>query len=217
MILVNFKVYTQTFNEGAIKLAKICKEVMEETGVKIIPVVSSLDAHRIINELKINVYIQHIDAITDGPKTGFISGQQAKELGVKGSLINHSEHKLKPGTIKNILTIIPKNFDSVVCLNSLGQAESWARNIKPSMIAYEPSYLIGNKEKSVATDRPDVIKKMVEKFKNVPVLVGAGIKDADDVRISLDLGAKGVLISSAIVTAKDPKVELLKLCQPFKK
>lgn len=211
MIIVNFKIYKESFGDGAIKLAKICKEVMNESKIKIIPAVSALDAARIIKEVGIDVYLQGIDCADSGAKTGMISAVQAKELGIKGSLLNHSEHKLKPGTIKKLLASWPEGFDSVVCLGSIGQAERWARNINPTMIAYEPGYLIGNKEKSVATEKPDVIKKMVEKFPKLPVLVGAGVKSAQDIKVSLKLGARGFLIASAIVTAADPKAELLKL------
>jgi triosephosphate isomerase len=211
MILINFKVYQQSFGEGAIKLAKICKEVMEETGIKVIPVVSALDAVRVMDKVGIDVYLQCIDVTDSGAKTGRISAIQAKELGIKGSLLNHSEHKLPPGTIKNLLTSWPEGFVSIVCLGSIGQASGWAKSIKPTMIAYEPGYLIGNKEKSVATEKPDVIKKMIDNYPDLPVLVGAGVKSEEDIKVSLKLGAKGFLIASAIVTAQDPKAELLKL------
>ncbi|MEI8067593.1 MAG: triose-phosphate isomerase [Candidatus Shapirobacteria bacterium] len=215
MILVNFKIYKESFGKGAIELAKICQEVAKKTGIEIIPVVSALDAYRIKNELKIKVLIQHVDNYADGAKTGFISPFQAKELDLNGSLVNHSEHKLKPGTIKSMLKNWPDKFESILCLNSLNQANGWARSLKPTMVAYEPSELIGSKDKSVASEKPQVIKKMVEKFAPIPVLVGAGVKSVEDIKISLKLGAKGVLIASGIVTAKDPKSELLKLATAF--
>jgi len=40
----------------------------------------------------------------------------------------------------------------------LGQSETWAKNITPDFIAYEPKDLIGSKEKSVASEKPEVIK-----------------------------------------------------------
>lgn len=215
MILVNFKIYKETFGDNAVKLAKICKEVMEETKVEIIPVVSALDAYRISSELKMKVYLQSVDEYFEGAKTGNISPIQAKELGIGGSLLNHSEHKIKSGTIKKILKNWPSDFDSVICIQTLGQTEKWAKNIKPTMIAYEPSYLIGSKDKSVSTEKPEVVKKMVEKFKDIPVLAGAGIKTKEDIKIALKLGAKGILISSAIIKSNDPKKDLLELTEVF--
>jgi len=215
MILVNFKLYKETFGDGALKLAEICKKVSQKTGVKIIPVVSALDAVRIKEKLEMEVYLQAVDEFDEGAKTGFISPVQAESLKIEGSVLNHSEHRVKPGTIKKVLGNWPKNFKSVVCISSLGQTESWAKNIKPDMIAYEPKELIGSKDKSVATEKPEIIKKMVEKYPKVPILVGAGIHSKKDVEVSLKLGAKGVLISSFIVKAKDPEKELTEIASAF--
>ena len=215
MILVNFKLYKETFGDGAIKLAEICQKVAKKTGVKIIPVVTALDAVRIKEKLGMEVYLQAVDEVVDGAKTGFISPFQAGELKIEGTLLNHSEHRMKPGSIKKMLKNWPKDFKSVVCISTLGQADGWAKNIKPDIIAYEPKELIGSKDKSVATEKPEIIKKMVEKYPKVPILVGAGIHSKEDVVISLKLGAKGVLISSFIVKAKDPEKELMEIASAF--
>ena len=215
MILVNFKLYKETFGDGALKLAEICKRVSQKTGVKIIPVVSALDAARIKEKLEMDVYLQTVDEFDEGAKTGFISPVQAESLKIDGSILNHSEHRIKPGAIKKILKNWPKNFKSVVCISSLGQAEGWAKNIRPDMIAYEPKELIGSKDKSVATEKPEIIKKIVEKYPKVPILVGAGIHSKKDVEVSLKLGAKGVFISSFIVKAKDPEKELMEIASAF--
>lgn len=122
MILVNFKIYKETFGDGAIKLAEICKKVTESTGVKIIPIVSALDADRIMKATGLEVWLQHVDSEDEGVKNGFISRTQAKIMGVGGSLLNHSEHKLKPGTVKKMLKSWPDNFKSTVCLQTWGQA-----------------------------------------------------------------------------------------------
>jgi len=216
MILVNFKLYKEIFGDGAIKLAEICQKVAKKTGVKIIPVVTALDAVRIKEKLGIDeVYLQSVDEVVDGAKTGFISPFQADKLEIKGTLINHSEHRVKPGSIKKMLKNWPKNFKSVVCISTLGQAEGWAKNIKPDIIAYEPKELIGSKDKSVATEKPEMIKKIVEKYPKIPVLVGAGIHSKEDVKVSLKLGARGILISSFIVKSKDPEKELLEIASAF--
>lgn len=215
MILVNFKLYKETFGNKALELAKVCKEVMEKTKIEIIPVVSSLDAYRISKELEMKVYLQNIDEYFEGAKTGYISPLQAKELGVAGSLLNHSEHKIKAGIIKKILKNCPKDFDLVICLQTKGQAERWAKNIKPTMIAYEPSYLIGSKDKSVSTEKPEIIEDMVKKFKSIPILAGAGVKDKNDVKIALKMGAKGILVASSVIKSTNPKESLLELTEGF--
>jgi len=217
MILINFKIYQETFGEKAIELAKICKKVMQETGVKIIPVVSALDLYRIKKEVGLEeILIQSTDGAIEGAKTGYISVEQAKYAGATGSIINHSEHRLKPGTIKKMLLTNPTDFYSVVCIQTWGQVNSWAKSIKASMIAYEPSELIGNREKSVSSERPEMIKKIVDFYKNIPVLVGAGIHSKDDIKTSLQLGAKGFLLATDVVKASDPEQELTELAKAFK-
>jgi triosephosphate isomerase len=217
MILVNFKIYEETFGNKALDLAKICKKVMEKTKVKIIPVVSTLDALRIIENLGIETWIQNVDGVFEGAASGAISPLQAKSLGIGGTLLNHSEKRSNPGTIKKMLKAWPRNFKVALCLGSLGQAETWAKDLRPDFIAYEPKYLISSKEKSVATEKPEVIKKFVERFPEVPVLVGAGIHSPKDVEVSLKLGAKGILISSYIVKSNDPEKRLEELAEVFKR
>lgn len=215
MIIVNFKNYKETFSEGTLKLAEICKKVALKSGVEIIPAVSSLDAVLIQKELNMKVFLQSVDPIFEGRGSGFVSPLKAEKLRIEGSLLNHSEHKLPPGTIKKMLSVWPKNFKSVVCLSSLGQIKGWARNIKPDFVAYEPRNLIASKEKSVATENPQTIKKIVDFYKKIPVLVGAGIHSVEDVKVSLKMGASGILISSFIVQSKTPEKNLNKLAEVF--
>jgi triosephosphate isomerase len=212
MILINFKVYKETWGEGAIKIAKICKKVMEETGTEIIPVVSALDLVRVKEIMgKNKVYLQNIDGDFDGQYTGKIALKQAQMLGAGGAVINHSENRLKPGTILQLLKIWPKEMDSVVCLQTLGQTERWAKNIKPTYIAYEPSHLIGSSDKSVATEKPEMIKKMVENYKNIKVLAGAGIKSKEDMEVTKKMGGVGAILASGVIKAEDPERVLREL------
>jgi len=215
MILLNFKLYSETFADSAINLATIAKEVMEITGVKIIPVVSALDAVRIKEKLNIDVYLQHVDLYNEGAHTGYISALAAKSLGIKGSLLNHSEHRLKPGTINKILKSWPQDFDSVLCLQSHGQLLRWASKLKPKYFAYEPEEFIGNPHTSVATARPQQVTNFVKSLTPVPVLIGAGIHSSEDVSTSLRLGAVGILVASSVIKSTDPKKTLMALASPF--
>lgn len=215
MIVVNFKIYEETFGDKALGLAKICQKVSKKTQVKIIPAVSALNAISIKNELGMEVWLQNTDEMFEGAKSGAISPLQAKHLGISGTLINHSENRKKPGTIKKMLVNWPDGFKVMLCLGSLGQAESWAKNLKPDFIAYEPKSLIGSKDKSVASEKPEVIKNMVDKYPKIPVFVGAGIHSIKDVEASLKLGAKGILISTYIVKSNNPEKKLEELASCF--
>lgn len=212
IILVNFKVYQETWGEGAIKFTSICQRVMEATTTEIIPVVSALDLVRVKAIMgKHKVYLQSLDGDLEGAHNGAITLKQAQILGANGALINHSEKRLKPGTILQLLKNWPKEMDSVVCLQSWGQVERWAKNIRPTYIAYEPKYLIGNREKSVATEKPEMIKKMVEFYKNIPVLAGAGVRTKEDILVTQKMGGAGVLAAANIIKSDNPEKTLMEL------
>jgi len=215
MILLNFKSYPQTFGEEALKLSAIAKQVMEITGVKIIPVLSALDAVRVKEKLDIDVYLQHVDVYSEGPHTGYVSALAAKSLGIKGALLNHSEHRLKLGTLKQIIKSWPTDFDSVLCLQSYHQLLRWASKLKVKYFAYEPKEFIGNPKTSVASARPDQILNFVKSSNLRPILVGAGIHSREDVATSLKLGANGILVSSSVIKSSDPKKELIALASAF--
>ena len=56
---------------------------------------------------------------------------------------------------------------------------------------------------------------MVDKYSKTPVLVGAGIHSKQDVKIALDLGAKGILVATDVIEADNPKKELAELARGF--
>lgn len=220
MILVNFKTYVEGMGERAVGLAKICEKVAKETEVEIIPVVQTVDLWRVNKAVDIPLFVQHVDLFPPGKHTGWISLEAVIEAGASGTLLNHSEHKMPPGTVKQILRRVSRasrgKFRVVVCAKSLGQAQRLVK-LKPDFLAYEPPELIGAKQKSVATVHPKTIEKVVKigTPRGVPVIVGAGIHSGKDVKIGLRKGAKGVLVSSFVVLAKDQGQALEELAGAF--
>jgi triosephosphate isomerase len=222
MIFVNFKTYKEGTGEKALELAKICEEMAQESGIEIIPVVQAADLFRISQAVKIPVWVQHLDWQPQGQSTGWINLEAVVEAGASGTLLNHSEHQIPPGTIRQVLKKLKnsktqkfKNFRVMICCRTLGQAERLAK-FEPDFLAYEPLELIGSQEKSVASEKPEAIGNLVKMVPDIPVIVGAGIHSQEDVKTSLRMGAKGVLVATDIVLAKDPKKELEDLTQGFK-
>lgn len=214
MILINFKIYQETFGDNAIKLGKIIKDIVDKSGVKIIVTASALDALR-LKDLGLDVWLQNVDEYTDGKHTGFISAKQALSLGIKGSLLNHSEHQIPKGTVLNILKNKPEGFEIMCCVKNVGQIEAWVAKAKPDYILYEPPELIGSTTDSVAS-KPESIKKAVELSGNIPLMVGAGVKSKQDVIVALKMGAKSVGLSSGFVLSTDPKSVLEDIVAGFK-
>lgn len=229
-IFVNFKTYSQGTGEKALELAKICQEV-SAFEVQIIPVVQAVDVFRVKQAVDIPVWMQNIDPQLQGQFTGWTNLEAVIEAGASGTLLNHSEHSIPPGTVKQILGRIrdigpastarldsarlakrgeeigeKRKFETMVCCKTLGQMERLVK-LRSDYIAYEISELIGGKM-SITDYNPKAIKHAVEICGKIPLIIGAGIHKPEDLRKAKDLGSAGVLISSAIVLADSPKQKL---------
>lgn len=216
MIIINFKIYKQSFGENGVNLAKICKKVADETGVRIVAAVPALMATKML-ETGVEVFLQDYDMYTEGKYSGSISPVQALKLGIKGSLLNHSEKPKKKGTIFKTIKAAPDGFETVLCVKSIGQIEKWGYKTGASFVAYEPKYLIASKTKSVSTEQPEAIRRAAVASGKIPLLAGAGVKNKKDVEVALKMGAKGVLVASDVVCATDPEKELQEMAMGFKK
>lgn len=215
MIFVNFKTYEQGTGKEAVKLAKACQVVSKKTSVTIIPVVQAADVFRLTSQ-EFEVWAQHVDDINFGPNTGQILPQTVATAGAKGTLLNHSENKLPVEVIKEIIKRCQAlKLETLVCSDSLEEAKAIVE-ARPNFIAYEPPEFIGSQITSVSSVKPEVIKDFVREIKEVPVLVGAGIHSQKDVKTALKLGARGILVATDVVLAKNPEKELLDLAGGFR-
>ena len=180
MIIINFKKYKT--GKEALKLAKICEKY------KAIVTVQEKDLDLISKAVKTPVYLQYIkDKI---PKKA------------KGTFLNHSEHPISNKIIKRRIKLAKKaGIKTVVCCTNIKRAKEIDK-MKPDYIAIEPKELIGGKI-SISKAKPELISKTVKAVKT-KVLVGAGINTREDVKTALKLGAKGVLVASAVAKAKNP-------------
>ena len=136
-----------------------------------------------------------------------------KENGAAGSLVNHSEHRITLANIERIVTKAKElGFFTCVCSNNL-QTSKAVSALAPIACAMEPPELIGSGVS--VTTKPDLVKETIKAIKEVNSsvlpLVGAGVSTAQDVSEALKLGAKGVLLASGFVKAKDPKEVLFKM------
>ena len=215
MIFVNFKTYEQGTGKEAVKLAKACQVVSKKTSVTIIPVVQAADVFRLTSQ-EFEVWAQHVDDINFGPNTGLVLPQAVVAADAKGTLLNHSENKLPVEVIKEIIKRCQAlKLKTLVCSDSLEEAKAIVKS-RPNFIAYEPPEFIGSQTNSVSSVKPEVIKDFVREIKEVPVLVGAGVHSQEDVKNALKLGAKGILVATDVVLAKNPEKELLDLAGGFR-
>lgn len=214
VIIINFKAYKEGFGLNGLNLAKAVENVSKRVDDYLAICPTFLDLQNFVKELSIDVYAQHVDAINFGSNTGRINAEMLKDVGVKGSLINHSERRLKLSDIDFIVEKF-KDLDltSIVCTNNITTTAA-AAALHPDYVAIEPPELIGSGI-PVSKAEPEIVENSVkaakEVYPEVKVLCGAGISKHEDYVTALDLGAEGVLLASGVVKAKDPKAALEEL------
>ena len=215
-LIINMKTYEESFANNALKLAKVVDDLYEEAlkrNVEIILCPQIIDIKEIL-KTGVKVYSQHIDDEKFGAHTGHIIPEELKRLGVKGTLISHSEDMDNLDEIKSKIEIARNlGLETCVCARDDVIAGQIA-NFEPNYIAVEPKELIGG-DISISTANPDLIKRSLEAVDDCKLLVGAGVKNQEDVKIAIKMGCKGILVASGVVKAKNPKEEILDLLKGF--
>ncbi len=214
IIAVNFKVYPQVMGKGALKLAKICDEVASETGAQIIIAPPMTELSRVAAEVDIPVFAQHADPAKVGSSTGHVPLELVRESGASGVIINHSEHRMGMADIE---FLVKKSkylgLETIVCTNNVPVSAA-AAAFNPNYVAIEPPDLIGG-DISVTTADPSIVSDSVKEVRrissDVAVLCGAGVKNGEDVKKAVELGAEGVLLASGVVKSENPKDVLMNL------
>ncbi len=217
MIVVNFKTYKEATGFKALELAYACKRIEEETKVRIVAVPQLPDLYQCV-ETGVECWVQHVDPIEQGRNTGWVDREAVEEAGAKGTLLSHSEHKLSTEVLSKTVEVVGgHSFVVCVCVGSAEEA-ALITGLRPQVdfVAFEPADLIGSTDRSVSSEKPDEIQKVIQSAGNIPVLVGAGVHSVEDIKVALKIGAKGVLLATDVVKASDPEEELRKLALAFK-
>ncbi len=213
-IVVNFKVYNEAVGDRGLGMAKICDDVARTTGASIVICPPTTDCYRFMKEVKLPVWGQGAEAVEPGSQTGHITLEMLKAAGCVGTLINHSENRLKIADIEYLVAKSRKlGIETCVCTNNTPVSAACGV-LEPDFVAVEPPELIGG-DISVTTANPEVVTSTVNAIRKynpkVKVLTGAGVKNGKDVRKAIELGTDGVLLASGVVKAKDPKAALMDL------
>ncbi len=211
LIVLNFKTYRESTGVEALRLAEICEDISKEYSVQMVVVPQVADIHAISEAVKIPIYSQHVDGVGYGGFTGHVTAASLKAAGASGSLINHSERRLKLADIDASITACRAfGLKSIVCTNNVATTRA-AAALLPDYVAVEPPELIGSGI-PVSKANPDVIRGSVAAVKEIApqvgVLCGAGITHGEDLRAALELGSVGVLLASGIIKAKDQRKAL---------
>lgn len=211
LILTNYKNYPSAIGQNALALSAVHAQVARETGKNFAVAVSALDIREVAREFgaDIGVFAQHVDESGYGSSTGKIVAEEIRALGATGTILNHSESRVEhmESLGKKIESAKSAGLVVVVCAENAEEGARIMESFAPDLVAVEPPELIGG-DISVSTAQPELISDSVRQIGEGNVLVGAGVKNGDDVRIACELGAVGVLLASGVTKADDPEAVL---------
>ncbi|MBS1268802.1 MAG: Triosephosphate isomerase [Nitrosopumilus sp.] len=205
MFIINCKNYEEISGDKIIKFVKTAEKVAKKYKIKI-AIAPPQHLIGVVSNSTIPILAQHVDDSKVGSTTGFMIPELLKKSKVKGSLINHSEHRISSKEIQKIVSKLKElKMISIVCVKDVAEAKKYVK-LNPDYIAIEPPELIGS-GKSVSTERPELISKAVISVNNAKnktkLLCGAGIISGNDVSKASELGSKGILVASGIIKAKN--------------
>jgi triosephosphate isomerase (TIM) len=208
LLVVNFKTYLEATGKKSLELAKAAERVSLEKGVQIAVAPQFTDIKQVSESTELLVFTQHIDPVRPGAYTGHILAEAAKSAGASGTLLNHSERRIKISEIEESIGIAQTaGLLTLVCANSPGVSAAVA-SFNPDMIAVEPPELIGTGI-AVSKAKPELISNTVKRIRgvnaSVRILCGAGVSTPEDVTRALQLGSQGVLVSSSVVKSPNPE------------
>jgi len=223
ILAINYKAYPTAFGTQGLAIALAADRVAEEYGpaLTLILAVPATEIARIVEATdKVKVYGQHADPIEPGPHTGYLPLEALKEAGAKGTLVNHSEHRVTLTAIDKIIQkAATQSLETLACADTPTAAAAIAA-LSPTILAIEPPELIGTGI-PVSKAKPEIITrtlKLVEMINpDLPILTGAGITRGEDAAAAIKLGTKGVLVASTIMKAKDPEQRIRELAEAMTK
>ncbi len=213
-VLVNFKTYPGGTGEKALQLAKIIESVSLESGVCMIPAVQLSDLRMVCEAVSVPVFAQHVDGVEYGSNTGHVLAEAVAEAGAAGTLINHSEHRVGDQVAACVAAANRVGLTTVVCAQDSDEAQTLGE-LDVDYIAVEPPELIGG-DISVSTANPDLISDSVAKVGEGRVVVGAGVKTGEDVKIAKELGSVGILVASGVCKVDNPEEVLMDFASNFR-
>ena len=212
-VLVNLKAYAV----DPVRIASAAEAVAAEAGVRI-AVAPQAAALEPVAATGVETWAQHVSPTGPGSHTGSTLAGAVADAGATGTLLNHSERRLRLADIDAAIdAAADADLETVVCANTPEQIAAVSA-LEPDAVAIEPPELIGTGTPVSQAD-PGIVTAAVEAAAriddSIDVLCGAGISTGEDVRAAADLGAAGVLLASGVAKADDPAAALADLVSGF--
>ncbi len=168
----------------------------------------------------IGLYAQDVSRHEEGAFTGQISSNFLHKIGIKGSIVGHSELrkngdsesnvykkglKLKDEKLSNILCI-GEDLETLKNLNKksflLNQLEAFCKNgVKPDLLAYEPIWAIGTgveaDSENISSAVSIILDFLNENKINCPILYGGSVSTTNIEEIISIPGLEGCLVGNS--------------------
>lgn len=211
-ILVNLKAYDCSATHVAEAAAATATE-----GIRIGVAPQTVDLPAVV-ETGVEAWAQHVSPIEAGSHTGSTRPAAVAGAGGVGTLLNHSENRLRLADIEGAIgAAAAAGLETIVCANTPAQIAAVAA-LGPDAVAIEPPALIGTGTPVSQAD-PAIVEEAVAAAEriddSVDVLCGAGISTGEDVVAARELGADGVLLASGVAKAADPAAAIEDLIAPL--
>lgn len=208
-VVVNLKSYAC----DPVEIAAAAADVADDVDARIAVAPQTAHIERVAST-GVETWAQHVDPIEHGSHTGQSLAESVADAGAVGTLLNHSERRLKLADIDGGIHAAERaGLETVVCANNPAQIGA-VTALSPEMVAVEPPELIGTGTPVSHAD-PDIVSEAVRTAngvdESVPVLCGAGISTGDDVDAAVELGSAGVLLASGVAKVDDPRAVLTDL------
>lgn len=208
-VVVNLKSYAC----DPVEIAAAAADVADDVDARIAVAPQTAHIERVAST-GVETWAQHVDPIEHGSHTGQSLAESVADAGAVGTLLNHSERRLKLADIDGGIHAAERaGLETVVCANNPAQVGA-VTALSPEMVAVEPPELIGTGTPVSHAD-PEVVSEAVRTAnsvdESVPVLCGAGISTGDDVDAAVELGSAGVLLASGVAKVDDPRAVLTDL------
>ena len=108
MFIINCKNYEEVSGDKIIKFVKTAEKISKKFKIKI-AICPPQHLIGVVSNSSIPILAQHIDDSKIGSTTGFVIPELLKKSKVKGSLINHSEHRISSKEIKKLVEKLKVN------------------------------------------------------------------------------------------------------------
>lgn len=154
---------------------------------------------------------QHADLVGDGKGMGLTPLESLQAAGVKAVFLNHTAHPLPVDRLSATIDRARElGILTIVAADSVTESKAVAA-MNPDVVLCEPSSLVGTGHTSDDSYIADTIAAVRAINPDIVIMEGAGIRNGDDVRRLVSLGAQGTGISSALAITEDREALLTEL------